>query len=483
MSEVPKTESMSHMYTYQVCNDCVGDQYLKKVVTRCGNDRTCTYCGKAARVINLKNLAKHIERFFDDHFIDERADLYQHRFQLNKEMGGNVKDIIKKYAKVDIEIAQDLQIELRRMHFSPEDERMGNENPFDERMVYNRKMVSEGNWNSIWRELRKSIVEENRMFNSRVKEILDSVFGGNVICDDGDSEELSNIVEVGPDKKISSLFRAREFQSDEKLYTALCHPDRELGPPPSLLATAGRMNAEGVAVFYSATKPKVAIAEIRPAVGSRVVVGRFKITRSLKLLDVVKLKSLVASRVPESYFRPSKKRILEKIEFLSSLCERISAPVVPQDEAADYLITQAIADYLSELEHPTSIDGLIYHSAQTGSETENVVLFHKSSRVEYRRKPKEADPSEQHDDFSGPDIKVEYVVFETKEVEDLESKQNTDPFDCDEYHIYDKRVTSLKLNCFDISIHLIKRVEFITCQQKISRQHAGMNTLFDDCEY
>ena len=479
MREVSEAASMSHMYAYQVCNECIGDQYLKKLVTRCRKDGMCTYCGKTARVINLKNLAKHVERFFDDHFIDKRKDPHHPRFQLNREVGSKVTDIIEKYAKVSVDIAQDLQIELRGKHFSPEDEKMGHENPFDEHMVYNRKVVSEGSWNSIWRELRKSIVEENRMFNSRVKEILDSVFGGNVICDSTDNEELSNIVEVGPDKEISSLFRAREFQSDKKLCTALCYPDQELGPPPSPLATAGRMNAEGVAVFYSATKPEVAIAEIRPAVGSRVVVGRFKITRSLKLLDVVKLKSLVASRIPESYFRPSKKRILEKIEFLSSLCQRISAPVVPQDEAADYLVTQSISDYLSELEYPTPIDGLIYRSAQMGNETENVILFHKSSRVEYRAKPNDVVASEQHDDFFSPVTKVEYVVIETKGFEDQKGREAVDYFDCDKLHIQDNREASLKLSCFDISIYLIKRVKFETCQQEIKRWQSGEKTLSD----
>ena len=480
VSEVSESAGMSHRYKYQVCNECIGDEYLKKVVTRCGKEGVCTYCGKVARVITLENLAKHIERFFDDHFVDDGAAPYHPKFSTVREVDKKVDVIIEKYAKVDIDIAQDLQMELRRMHFSPEDERMGYKNPFDERMLYSRKVVGKGNWNSIWRELRKSIVEENRMFNIRAKEILDSVFGGNVICDDDENKELSNIVEVGPGKEISSLFRAREFQSDEKLHTALCYPDRELGPPPSSHATAGRMNAEGVAVFYGATTPKVAIAEIRPAIGSRVVVGRFDITRNLKLLNVVKLKSLVASGVPKSYFRPSKKRILEKIEFLSSLCGRISAPVVPQDEAVDYLVTQAISDYLSKLDRPTPIDGLIYHSAQTGSKAENVILFHKSSRVEYRRQPKDADVSEQHNDFFGSKVKVEYVVYETKGVEDMKDNESLDCFDYDKHHLHDKREASLKLDCFDISIHLVGGVRFKTGKQEISRQHAGIDTLFDD---
>jgi len=36
------------------------------------------------------------------------------------------------------------------------------------------------------------------------------------------------------------------------------------------------MNAGGIAVFYAATAPKVALAEVRPPVGSKVLIGRFE---------------------------------------------------------------------------------------------------------------------------------------------------------------------------------------------------------------
>jgi hypothetical protein len=37
-------------------------------------------------------------------------------------------------------------------------------------------------------------------------------------------------------------------------------PDEEIGPPPPSLAVAGRMNAAGIAVFYGATDPSVALS-------------------------------------------------------------------------------------------------------------------------------------------------------------------------------------------------------------------------------
>jgi RES domain len=49
------------------------------------------------------------------------------------------------------------------------------------------------------------------------------------------------------------------------------------------------MNAGGIAVFYGANEPNVAIAEVRPPVGSKVAVARFEIIRPLRLLDLTAL--------------------------------------------------------------------------------------------------------------------------------------------------------------------------------------------------
>ena len=49
------------------------------------------------------------------------------------------------------------------------------------------------------------------------------------------------------------------------------------------------MNAKGVPVFYGAVDSEIAIAEVRPPVGSHVVVGVFEVVRPLRLLDIEKL--------------------------------------------------------------------------------------------------------------------------------------------------------------------------------------------------
>jgi RES domain len=69
---------------------------------------------------------------------------------------------------------------------------------------------------------------------------------------------------------------------------------------------------------------------------------------------------------------------------LAHITALMRVPVMPGDEAADYLVTQAIAEYLAS-DEAANIDGLLYPSVQTGHDhSQNVVLFHKASRVRDR---------------------------------------------------------------------------------------------------
>ena len=70
---------------------------------------------------------------------------------------------------------------------------------------------------------------------------------------------------------------------------------------------------------------------------------------------------------------------LERVAFLQTLSERLTRPVMPDDEAFDYLITQAIADFLATQNEPR-MDGIIFASAQS-RKGRNVVLFHSAALV------------------------------------------------------------------------------------------------------
>ena len=83
---------------------------------------------------------------------------------------------------------------------------------------------------------------------------------------------------------------------------------------------------------------------------------------------------------PLSIFDPTLKRRLERAAFLRTLGGRMARPVMPDDEAFEYLPTQAVADFLGTMNEPR-VDGIIFPSAQI-AEGRNLVLFHHAARVE-----------------------------------------------------------------------------------------------------
>jgi hypothetical protein len=137
------------------------------------------------------------------------------------------------------------------------------------------------------------------------------------------------------------------------------------------------MNARGISVFYGANDPGVALAEVRPPVGSWVAVARFEIVRPLRLLDLTALSQVI---VEGSIFDPSYGDLLERAMFLRNLSTRIVMPVMPDDEQFKYLATQAIADF-SATENNPLLDGIIYRSVQVSGNALNIVLFHKAAWV------------------------------------------------------------------------------------------------------
>ena len=137
------------------------------------------------------------------------------------------------------------------------------------------------------------------------------------------------------------------------------------------------MNAHGIPVFYGATDPGVATNEVRPPVGSRVIVAEFDLLRNVWLLDVNALRSVYieGSVLDSEYIRR-----LKRAKFLERVSERISRPVMPDDEPLEYLVTQVVADYPASHSVP-ALDGIMYPSVQDGTSGSNIMLFQKASRV------------------------------------------------------------------------------------------------------
>ena len=280
------------------------------------------------------------------------------------------------------------------------------------------------------------------------------------------------IIDAGPNTGLTSLHRARVFQSSIKLEEALKRPDLELGPPPAFSASHGRMNPHGVSVFYGATSATVALAEVRPPVGSDVVVGRFEIIRHIRLLDIQALRQL---NVEGSIFDRAYLERRQKAKFLGWLSRRITQPVLPNDEPFEYLPTQAIADFLAT-RTDLELDGIIYPSVQGAKGSANVVLFHKASRVRSLDIPDGTEIEVYSHHYTEEGAETDYSVYETVPSDsEIKNSKIIDPLLG--IPIYggipqegDDREITLAIDVEALEVRHVRQVEYRTEDHEVSRQ-------------
>ncbi|MEZ4330893.1 MAG: RES domain-containing protein [Myxococcota bacterium] len=442
-----------------VCWQCVGEDYLQETILASAREGECSFCGVTAPCMAISELADRIERVFRDYYDrtprDAPDDIIWDLFEGWDRPGEHVLDVIQEVAEVsDLVAARVLGI-LTDRHDDIDAARIGEECEFGEDSYYQRRRASDGGWSAKWRDFEESLKKENRFFNDQALDMLRSVFGAldELLTGDG----ASPIVTAGPHGAVSRIFRARFFESESDLRKALMRPDLLLGPPPSEIARAGRMNASGISTFYGATSPEVALAETRPPVGTWCAVAQFDIIRPLQLLDLAALASV---QVHGSVFDPAHIDQVERAEFLRSLSARLSRVVAPSDETLNYLPTQVIADYLSDKCDPT-LDGIIFSSVQYSGPGANVALFYKASRVEKLEYPEGAEfrayrASGNPDDPMEPEYLVDVTWPKGAKIKrEAEERSHWDWSRPKALTPSDSRSASLRVDAASIAVHRV----------------------------
>jgi hypothetical protein len=360
----------------RICAACIREPYLGSIIASTGIAAECDYCAKTAPTVILESLVDRcehiIETFYEPTSLEDSVVIYG-----RAPVGDSVRDVLEELIKADDDVLDDLTESLADRWFDRDSHqhRYGDDPHFAEKFRLPSALSVE------WRKMEASLSSEARIVNPKVNSILERIFGP--LLNYRTASGNGVIVDAGPGTALSKLYRARVFQTLEDLENALSHPAREAGPPPSDVARAGRMNARGVSVFYGASISEIAVAEVRPPVGSHVLVGAFNITRKLKILNLDKLEELVLDP-NKSLFDPSTEEVASRNKFLHTLSSRMVMPVMPEKEDNGYLITQAIADFLAT-HSSLNLDGILFRSVQyQGSgarQGRNFVLFNKASRV------------------------------------------------------------------------------------------------------
>lgn len=437
----------------RICSNCIEESFLSDLVEEKGKRRKCSYCGNTTRTISVEELADRIQTVLEQFYqrTSDNPDSYQSARLADKESdywwtrdGEEITDVIENDVEIPRKAAEDVQEILQDRFSSRSSDEIGEETEFSDDSHYEYVGVGSQAWEEKWDEFEYSLKKETRYFNQLGKEYLDDVFkdiiklktiGGNPI------------MLVGPGQAMKAVYRARVFLSEESLKQALSNIVDHLGSPPPSLAKAGRMNATGISVFYGATDDHTALAEVRPPVGSKVAIAKFKFTRELRLLNLMELKKI---RVKGSLFNEAYADLLSRIQFLNQLCEKMTLPVMPGQENTEYLVTQAIADYLS-IDGTINLDGIVFPSIHTKTGS-NIVLFHKASKVIQREMPAGTEVSVRLWEYSD---EGRYPWFSVSE----EVPRNPVSKTATEI-VNDLRLTSLAILVKSIKIHFINEVQY-----------------------
>ncbi|MBF4637225.1 RES family NAD+ phosphorylase [Clavibacter michiganensis] len=206
-----------------------------------------------------------------------------------------------------------------------------------------RAVQGEADHLASWAEFSDEIKTKNRYFPSMLP----------------DPEVLKNTIEVQIEEVKSdvALYRARLADTVGQYMSA------DMGAPPPARASAGRANPVGVPYLYLAFDEATCIYESRAASHAIVSVGKFQLTRSVRVLNLADVEA-------PDFFDDDEIVRLTSFRYMQGLSRELTKPVRASDKETDYIPTQ----YLCEFAKSIGLDGVLYSSAlHPGGR--NLVLF------------------------------------------------------------------------------------------------------------
>ena len=351
--------------------------HRRQVSSRAGGEKgtreECTYCRGTKTALTLADLSDRIHRVLKDHFkLTPQDDLTEQ----SRQGSDDVETVIENVARIEQCIAVDVRENLFNRFAQTVDVVEGEENPYSDGMLYGEPEVDTSGLRSAWWDFKEEIRSRARFFGATTAAILDRIFEN--LASLGTVWGKPVVREIKPGDRDSSFWRARTAHSGPEIESILETLRSQLGSPPSDKATAGRMNAEGIPVFYGALEEETCVSEVRAPVGSFVVLVKFDLLSPICVLDLNAL-SIVYSDF--SHFDPKYIEKRSRERFLKELVGEMSRPVMPHEEAREYIATQIVSEYLANRVEPR-LHGIIFSSAQTGGGGHNIVMFNGAHSVE-----------------------------------------------------------------------------------------------------
>lgn len=349
-----------------LCFSCTQDEHLQGIIRDKGSPIPCCVCGLSVNnAVNPGQIAEILAPVIRQNF--------EIAVSLNgRDYGDSLIDLVVTVVGRYLDCMEEVENALLAMD-EPIARTGGNpffslNESYVQRRVDYRAMIYK------WKAVEQELKHQQRFFSQTAQGYFKRLFARIDEFRDGWSQPVVIVYPPG-----TEFFRARALANPAALDRICQSAAMELGPPPEGLATAGRMNASGVSVFYGAFDIETCFAEMRPSLASHVLIGSFRTTQTLRVLDF----SVLAQAGPEkqpSFFDPELAQKREADEVLRIIHGLISRPVQPGAESSEYIITQSIAEYLAYAQSPP-LDGVIFDSVQRAG-GKNIVLFSQYGRGE-----------------------------------------------------------------------------------------------------
>lgn len=355
-----------------VCVRHVADGALRERLSALADSRTCDYCGRrggpedSTFSVGMDALADAVwdaltwlyEEAGDPHWYDEDGDpvYYESYYELN--------DVLYDVAEeaLDPDHSETLVEDLKSAVIWPD-----------------RYWLSRGRARDVtlhWESYSKAVRYQSRFVYiaasarpdheveppAMIAKFLEALLG---------YAESELLIDLEPG---SNLYRGRMTDDFATLLREVNEePSSALGSAPAAVAKAGRLNPQGIGLFYAADNLATAVAEIAlHSPYDKAVVGAFVTQRTMKILDFTRRMTVL----PSLYASDEGSRVKWVLaRFVDRFVEHIAEPVLLDGrESVDYVPTQVVAEYLRWVPQ-TRIDGIAWPSHLAKGSGKNVVLF------------------------------------------------------------------------------------------------------------
>lgn len=348
-----------------VCLDCIKDKWFKNQSSEREMAQICAGCGrKTMKALGSKSIADTIRYKIMEHFVIADGLCPGDELSLSAIVGLAIRC---NSAAVCESVAQrliDTDSDEDAFYYEGQEYRRA-PNRFESEE--DCRWWVEGDWKRITAEL----VHGRRFFNSNASALFGSLVFEAMSAGTGDDPNARAVITTLPAH--SKFYRARIATKDSEITEFRSQPLEKLGAPPKDRAANNRMSPAGVPLMYVAADRQTAIAEVRPSIGDKVVVGEFVSKRELHFFDFTVLSKLTHAEI--SFFETHYRQRTDRRLLLDYLHELIARPVRAHD--TDYVMTQALAEYIRYCDNQR-FDGIAFRSVQCDGGI-NFVLFDKSA--------------------------------------------------------------------------------------------------------